>query len=60
MGLGGGITQYDFGGRDPATAMAEEAWDEAMKKLPFSATYPRLLAKFNGKLTTLPIRVKVR
>ncbi len=60
VGLGGSITHYNFGGRNPTEAMAEEAWEDAMQALPLGLRYPRILAKVGGQLTPLPVTVKVR
>jgi hypothetical protein len=60
VGLGGSITHYNFGGRDPGEAMADEAWEDAMQALPMGLGYPRILAKIGGKLTPLPVEVKVK
>ena len=52
----GSITHFNFGFRDPAAAMADEAWDNFMEGLKAGGgRFPRVLARVNGKLTPLPI-----
>lgn len=51
------LTKYNFGGRDPKTVMAEEAWNEAMANLPRSVKFPHVLAKIDGKPTPIPVIV---
>jgi WD40 repeat protein len=56
VGPGSGtITHYNFGGRDPGDAMAEEAWDNFVDGIKTSARFPRVLARVNGKIVPLPI-----
>ena len=56
--LGGSITHFNFGGRDPVTAMAEEAWENFMERLKEMTGYPRVLGRVNGKVVPLPVAVK--
>jgi hypothetical protein len=57
--MGGSITHFNFGFRDPGDAMAEEAWDNFMEGLKGTARFPRVLARVNGKVAPLPIPVAV-
>jgi hypothetical protein len=57
--MGGSITHFNFGLRDPGDAMADEAWDDFMKGLKTQAKFPRVLARVNGKVVALPIAVSV-
>ena len=58
---GGSITHFNFGFRDPAEAMADEAWDNFMEGLKGGGgRFPRVLARVNGKLTPLPIATPVK
>jgi hypothetical protein len=50
----GTITHYDFGGRDPHSAMVEEVWEHWMKGLP-RLKWPHGLVKHDGKYEPLPL-----
>jgi hypothetical protein len=56
--MGGSITHFNFGLRDPGDAMADEAWDDFMGGIKSHATFPRVLARVNGKVVPLPMAVK--
>jgi len=58
--MGGSITHFNFGFRDPGDAMADEAWDDFMNGLKAHATFPRVLARVNGKVVSLPMAVAVK
>jgi hypothetical protein len=57
--MGGSITHYNFGLRDPVAAMAEEAWDNFLEGIRSMNGYPRVMARVNGKVVRLPIAVPV-
>jgi hypothetical protein len=57
---GATITHFNFGGRDPKEAMAEEAWDNFLGSLKAGLRMPRVLARVNGKLETLPLAVSLQ
>jgi hypothetical protein len=56
--FGGSVTHFNFGARDPVEAMSEEAWDNFLDGLK-SLSYPRVLARVNGKVVRLPIALPV-
>lgn len=56
-GLGGSsTTHYNFGGRDPQDAMADEAWESFVQGVG-NPRFPRVMAKINDKLVQLPVTV---
>ena len=57
--MGGSITHFNFGFRDPGDAMAEEAWENFMTGVKSGNRFPRVLARVNGKVVPLPIQVPV-
>jgi hypothetical protein len=56
----GSITHFNFGLRNPGDAMADEAWDNFMDGLKAQVKFPRVLARVNGKVTSLPIALPVK
>jgi hypothetical protein len=58
--MGGSITHFNFGLRDPGDAMADEAWDNFMEGLKSHINFPRVLARVNGKVVALPMAVPVK
>jgi hypothetical protein len=57
--MGGSITHFNFGLRNPEDAMADEAWDDFMNSVRGSGNFPRMFARVNGKVVALPIKVPV-
>jgi len=44
--------KYDFKGREPSEAMAEEVWDKFIRGLPYG-NWPRTVRKRDGKYETI-------
>jgi hypothetical protein len=47
---------YDFGGRNPATAMREEVWNRFVRTMP-EEPWPRTVWRSGGKYLSLPITI---
>jgi hypothetical protein len=50
------IQHYNFGGRSPAEAMREDAWNHFIRTLPDSP-WPRTAWKSGGKYVQLPMTI---
>ncbi|HKA07081.1 MAG TPA: hypothetical protein VKD71_07465 [Gemmataceae bacterium] len=59
--VSGGVSSehFSFGDRGPKEAMADDAWDNFLESVQLGNQFPRVIARVDEKLVTLPYTVKV-